>query len=118
MKKHLLTLCLAITALVAPSVALASTSNGLVSTPLVTQWGAGLFGVQATGSSFAGTKPACSTAPASTQWAISLGTPIGRAMWASVLQAHALGKVVYINGKGVCDAWADRETVDYVQIAD
>jgi hypothetical protein len=117
MKKHLLTLCLAITALVAPSVVQASTSNGLVTQPLVTQWGVAMFGV-AGAATFTGTKPACATVGVGNYWAIDIKTPTGRTMWASVLQAHALGKVLNVNGKGNCDWWADRESVDYVVIGD
>jgi hypothetical protein len=113
MKKYLLILVCAL----APSWALATVATGLVSGPLVTIHGFGIFGM--TGSySFTGTKPACATNPVGSHWAINITTPTGRTMWAAVLQAHALGKNVVINGKGVCDAWGDRETVDYVLIGD
>ncbi len=113
MKKYLLSLFICL----APCLALATTSGGLVTGPLTTQWGVGIFGVAASGA-FQGTKPACATNPPSSHWVIEIKTATGRAMWASVLQAHALGKTLFVNGKGNCDWWGDRESVDYVQIND
>jgi hypothetical protein len=101
----------------APCMAVATTSGGLVTQPLTTQWGYGMFGVAASGS-FQGAKPICATNGAPSYWVIEIKTPTGRAMWASVLQAHALGKNLFVNGKGNCDWWGDRESVDYVQIGD
>jgi hypothetical protein len=113
MKKSLLTLCLPL----ASCLVQAADSGGLVTQPLTTQWGYGMFGV-ATSGGFTGTKPACATNPQSNYWVIEIKTPTGRAMWASVLQAHALGKILSVHGKGNCDWWGDRESVDYVVIGD
>jgi opacity protein-like surface antigen len=113
MKNSLLALSLCL----ASCLAQAADSNGLVTQPLTTQWGYGMFGVGTAGG-FSGTKPACATNPQSSHWAIEIKTPTGRAMWASVLQAHALGKPVWVHGKGNCDWWGDRESVDYIVISD
>lgn len=113
MKRYLLSLCIC----AASCQAMATSSSGLVSSPLTTHYGYGMFGVAASGS-FQGTKPACATYPAWNYWVIDIKTATGRAMWASVLQAHALGKTLSINGKGNCDWWGDRESVDYIIIND
>lgn len=52
-------------------------------------------------------RPACSTQ--STQWALSLTTNTGKAMYALLLSAHAQGKAVGVQGTGACGAWGDRE---------
>ena len=57
-------------------------------------------------------KPACSTV--GDDWAINLATPGGKALHATLLTAYALKKSIYVSGKGVCDAWSDRETVNYL----
>jgi hypothetical protein len=112
MKKHFLILCL----LFSPAVVLASTSDGLVTAPLVTQWGFAMFGVATTGT-FGGTKPACATVPAWNQWVVDLSTPAGRAMYGTVLQAYALGKTLHVHGRDNCGLWADREGVDHLYIS-
>jgi hypothetical protein len=116
MKKHLLALCLSITALVTPSLSLASTSNGPVSAPLAIEQGVITFGVTDVGT-FTGAKPACATVAAWNQWAVDVKTPGGRAIYATILQAHALGKSLLVQGKGVCDVWGDRESVNFVYIS-
>jgi hypothetical protein len=57
-------------------------------------------------------KPACSTV--ANDWAINLATPGGKALLATLLTAYSLKKSIYVSGKGVCDAWPDRETVNYL----
>lgn len=52
-------------------------------------------------------RPACSTQ--STQWALSLRTETGKAMYALLLSAHANGRAVRVQGTGACGAWGDRE---------
>jgi hypothetical protein len=109
MKKVGLALCAALL----PMLAAASESEGLVVSPLATQYGAVMFGV-ATSGTVTGTKPSCATGPQWTQWAFDAKTVAGRNMYATVLQAQALGKVLHVVGKGNCDAWGDRESVDFL----
>jgi hypothetical protein len=61
-------------------------------------------------------KPACSTV--GNDWAVNLTTPAGRSQQALVMLAYAMGKSVGVAGKGVCDAWSDRETPGYLWIID
>jgi hypothetical protein len=63
-------------------------------------------------------RPQCGGAAAVwTQWVIDLKTPGGRAAYATVLQAYALGKTVAVEGTGDCAAWGDRESVQYLYIS-
>jgi hypothetical protein len=57
-------------------------------------------------------RPACSLG--SNQWALSLSTLTGRAMYALLLSAQAQGKEVHVMGSGLCDAWGDRERPLYI----
>lgn len=59
-------------------------------------------------------KPSCSVI--NDEWALSLTTPTGKAMYAILLLAKAQGKTVSVQGTGVCTAWLDRETPMYIQI--
>jgi hypothetical protein len=119
MKKYFLSLCIALSTLFASSMVSAANSTGPVAWPLVTQWGTGLFGVAGAGAVILGTKPACAAPTIVTSyWAVDVKTPAGRAMWALVMQAHALGKTVLVSGKGNCDIHGDRESVDFLYITD
>ncbi|MGH8602101.1 MAG: hypothetical protein ACREXR_04790 [Gammaproteobacteria bacterium] len=55
-------------------------------------------------------KPACS----SNEWALSLSTHSGRAMYALLLSAHSQGKRVVVQGADACSAWSDREAPIYI----
>jgi len=57
-------------------------------------------------------KPACSTQ--GDHWAISLAWPAGKSIQATILTAYASNKKIHVIGKGVCDVWSDRETVNYI----
>jgi hypothetical protein len=59
-------------------------------------------------------KPACSTA--ADEWAFSLSTQSGKAMYALLLTAYAQGKQVAVVGTGTCSAWGDRESPVYIYI--
>jgi hypothetical protein len=50
------------------------------------------------------------------QWAFSLGTLTGRAMYDLLLYAANKNKTVIVKGTGNCSAWADRETVYFISI--
>ena len=55
-----------------------------------------------------GNKPACSSV--GDQWALSLSSSAGRAMYALLLAASMQGQTVHVQGTGLCDAWPDRES--------
>ena len=59
-------------------------------------------------------KATCGTA--GDEWALSLNTPTGRAMYALVLSASAQGKAVLVTGTNACNAWADCETPYWIQL--
>ena len=59
-------------------------------------------------------KPACSTA--GEDWAFSLSTQTGKAMYALILSAQAQGKQINVMGTNTCPAWGDREAPAYVYI--
>jgi hypothetical protein len=59
-------------------------------------------------------KPACSTV--GNQWALSLNSPAGKAMYALLLMAQATGKQVAVQGSGGCTSWGDRETPTYLYL--
>ncbi|MBY0572346.1 MAG: hypothetical protein K2P84_01590 [Undibacterium sp.] len=90
-----------------------SSSEGLVTIPLATDYGAFIFS--------AGTptnKPSCSTATAG-NYAVNLNTAGGRAIQALVLTAYANGKSLRVDGKGICESiQTDRESVNYVYIVE
>ena len=60
-------------------------------------------------------KPACSVI--GDEWALSLSTDGGRAMYSLLLMAKAAGLTVTVIGTSACSAWADRETPGYIEIA-
>ena len=51
--------------------------------------------------------PACASAP---EFVIDTASANGKAIYALALTAISQGNSVSINGNGVCDVWADRET--------
>lgn len=59
-------------------------------------------------------KPACSTVR--DDWAVSLTTETGKAMYALLLSAAAQNQSVEINGKNDCIDWHDRETPLWIQV--
>ena len=61
-------------------------------------------------------KPACSTL--GDDWAFNATTPEGKAMLALLLTAYSLKKPIHVEGKGVCDVYPYRESVDYFYIID
>lgn len=89
----------------------AGASEGLVAAPLAHSEGYFMFNAGAHAN-----KPSCSTQGES--WAVNLATVGGRGIQSTVLAAHAQGKRLYVEGKGVCDAWLDRETASFVIIID
>ena len=60
-------------------------------------------------------KPSCSRI--GDEWAFSLTTPTGKAMYALLLMANAQGKTISVQGTGACTAWADRETPLYIVLS-
>jgi hypothetical protein len=99
--------------------ALANDSLGPVVQPLIVTAGSGIgiFGVGPSGS-FGGAKPACATLGLETYWAFDVKTAQGKAAYSTVLLAYALGKKLRVIGTGNCDVWGDRESVNYLFIAD
>jgi hypothetical protein len=94
----------------APSV-YASTSVGTVSSYLVSRYGKLFFRAGVTQS-----PPLCSVAG---EFAVDLVGPdgaAGKAILEVIMTAQAAGKTVHMYGKGTCDVWGDRETVEYVVI--
>lgn len=57
--------------------------------------------------------PACANNPG--EWAFSLDTAAGKAMFNAILHAQAVGASVSIIGDGTCGAWFDRERPSYTQ---
>ena len=57
--------------------------------------------------------PACNTMK---EWAFSLQTPAGRAMYALLLQAQTQNKKILVYGTNSCSVWGDRETPYYIRI--
>lgn len=59
-------------------------------------------------------KSACSTT--ADDWAFSLTTASGKAMYALLLSAQAQGKSIGVVGTQACTAWPDRETPQYIYL--
>ena len=59
-------------------------------------------------------KPACSLV--GEDWALSLATEEGRAMYALLLSAAAQGHTVHVEGRGDCSAWGDRENPKFMWV--
>jgi hypothetical protein len=105
-------ICLALAILVLSPSAFCGDSSGTVGSYLVYRYGKLFFNAGP-----ATSRPACSPG---NEWAVDLVGPdaaAGRAMLATIIAAHISGKTVYVHGKGVCDVWGDRETVDYVVVS-
>jgi hypothetical protein len=58
-------------------------------------------------------KPGCSTV--ADEWALSLATEGGRAQYALLLAASAMGRTVTVMGTGSC-TWPDREAPSYITL--
>lgn len=56
--------------------------------------------------------PACS----SHEWAFSIDTEIGKAMYSLLLTAAAQNKSVVVQGTGDCAAWGDRERPQFILV--
>jgi hypothetical protein len=52
-------------------------------------------------------KPVCS----GIEWALSLATPGGRGVYATLLSAQAQGRPVTLYGFNNCNVWGDRESI-------
>ena len=61
-------------------------------------------------------KAACSTVEEGRQWALSLATEHGRAMYSLLLSAQAQDLDVTVIGANDCAAWGDRERPEYIHI--
>ena len=59
-------------------------------------------------------KATCSTAGEGSQWAISLQSKTGEAMYSLLLTAQSQGKSIGVHGTGDCSAWGDREAAHYI----
>jgi hypothetical protein len=57
--------------------------------------------------------PACATT--GNRWTFNGASAAGQAALSSIMTAYASGKQVMVYGTGVCDVWADTETVNYIQ---
>ena len=65
--------------------------------------------------------PSCSTVGDPSEWAFSLNTEHGKAMYSMLLSAQAQNKEVTVSGwgngeAGNCDDWGDRERPKYIRI--
>ena len=103
---------LALAILVLSPSAFCGQSSGPVGSYLVSRYAKLFFNAGA-----ASSRPACSP---NNEWAVDLSGPdaaAGRAILATIIAAHASGKTVHVIGKGVCDVWGDRETVEYVVVS-
>jgi hypothetical protein len=60
-------------------------------------------------------KPSCSIA--GDDWAFSLSTVTGIAMYKLILYAQSKGKQISVIGNGGCPDWGDRETPAYMWIS-
>jgi len=57
-------------------------------------------------------KPACS----SNEWAFTIDTDVGKAMYSLLLTAAAQNKSVVVQGTGDCAAWGDRERPQFIAL--
>lgn len=105
-------LIFAVLLVISPVVALAGASQGKVTKPLVSHLDVFIFsaGTLQQGAS-------CAVSNLGT-WAVDLTTDHGKAIQAVVLTAYAQGKEIEVRGRGVCDVFSDRESVDYLFIVD
>ena len=60
-------------------------------------------------------KSECSTQ--GNEWASSVATPTGKAMYALLLTAAASGRAVSVVGSADCSAWGDREAPRYITLS-
>lgn len=60
--------------------------------------------------------PTCHTMP--NRWAFDATTPAGQAMLSVILTAYSSGKRVDVHGTGLCSAWLDTETVEFINTID
>lgn len=82
-------------------------ANGLVNAIMVHEGNAVFFNV-----GNHATPPTCGAG--SVDWAISLTTEEGRAMYSLLLTAAATKTSISIVGTGLCNVWGDRETPKYI----
>ncbi|UTW46444.1 hypothetical protein KFE80_06075 [bacterium SCSIO 12696] len=94
------------------SIVQAGSSEGVVSSPLVSSGDAFFFSAGAHVN-----KPSCAVQTLGS-WAVDLKTEHGKAVMSIVIAAHAQKKRVHVQGKNNCDVWGDRESIDYVFIVD
>ena len=59
--------------------------------------------------------PPCATIPG--EWAYTLDTAAGKAMFNAILHAQAVGATVTVTGDGSCAAWPDRERPLFITFA-
>lgn len=103
---------LAVVALGALATAAQATSAGWghVSTIAVQHAGVAFFTLDA---NMPSAWPSCATAQ---RYAINLATPGGQALYSALLTAQKARSLVALFGTGVCDAWADSESTDYILV--
>jgi len=98
-------LCMA--ALLVINSSFAGTSNGVVTR--ISNIDSGIFVFEA---GTMNSRIGCSVV--GNEWAIDVNTAAGRAMQATVMLAYSMGKTIYVQGKGACTAWSDRESAAIV----
>jgi hypothetical protein len=59
-------------------------------------------------------KPSCGTA--GSEWALSIESSAGKAVYALLLAAKAQNQIVNVVGKNDCSYWYDREAPDYIYV--
>jgi hypothetical protein len=88
--------------------ALAGDGQGSISSLFpTTNTDAGVVFVRLAGANAHNSKPACS----GVEWALSLSTPAGRGVYATLLSAQAQAKSVIVYGFNTCSVWGDRESI-------
>lgn len=92
---------------ICPLYSVAGSSNGIPGPPLLANNGNVFFN---TSNHFS--TPGC--AGSNIDWVINTNTASGKSMFAYLLYLSATNKSVVVIGKGVCDIWGDRESVDYM----
>ncbi|MES9957655.1 MAG: hypothetical protein ABW086_11430 [Sedimenticola sp.] len=112
MKKHYL-----FASLFFDSCAMAGTSNGYVTSVLVTTDGGNGHGVAMFNiDGQRDNPPSCGSIHGGKSWAISLEHESGRGIYSLILSAHSQKRRVYVNGRGNCNSWGDREEPKYVEV--
>jgi hypothetical protein len=89
--------------------AVSGTASGLIKTLLVSPYGIVIFDA----GEHSG-KPVCSVV--GNEWAFSIDSSAGKAVYALLLAAKAQNQIVNVIGRNDCSYWPDREAPDYMYV--